>query len=510
VVRSSFARKMQVRVLPPHIEQEMDRTISFSWQVLYRADTALFGCLRESPILRLEEPNTYFNRISAKDSTLYHPIGLNPINLFHVQLRRELADGLGVTVCGTHFPYQFPIRSFNQEGRVSLSLQLFLPNLMSIRITCHDNFPFDEKTAFKDRSIDRHPDLLFMADASVKIVSKAVCSNMPFKRKKIRPIMGVHYCTSDSDFLLRDGTLLVALLINDSNYRESNEKIFKGILDANREHNSKGERSKLILINKQGYLAVTNERVKNNGLAAQEIKKRKDMFELGCVLQQFYEDYPALRQKHMREMDYLYFATRRYIKEAELAFESSFGNTLAWLVILQSLKLEESFDRAARFNVDSASKLANLFDMIPHPHYANPAFWTEVRQILGDNYMAQDTGGNKFTIGTNYGSIATGDNSTASTTNITTSDKSNVLNIIEQLAQLRGEVPVGAKREEFDEIVVMFRSEVKSEKPNTGNLQKIVGSIKSILEGVASHAIAMTLVAAAIKVLGLPGFGLPG
>jgi hypothetical protein len=128
---------------------------------------------------------------------------------------------------------------------------------------------------------------------------------------------------------------------------------------------------------------VTNNSARTKGLAEQEIKKREQMFELGCVLQKFYETYPSIRQKYQREMDYLFFATQGYVERPELTFSLSYGNTLAWKSLLNSLKLREAFQHAKRFDVNSTSKLAILFDQIPRPRYSDPKFWDVVWPVPG-------------------------------------------------------------------------------------------------------------------------------
>jgi hypothetical protein len=310
----------------------------------------------------------------------------------------------------------------------------------------------------------------------------------------------MHYDTSSDNFFEKDQNLLVALLINDEEFRKSNAEISERLISENMAHNRKGEKSKIILLNKQGYLSVTNNHSLDKGLAAQEIKKRERMFELACVLQKFYETYPSIRRDYTREMDYLFFATQGYVERPNLTFSSSFGNTLAWMALLDSLKLREAYNNAMRFDVDSKSKLANLFDRIPHPHYADPRFWDIVRKILGEDYMAKSTSGPTINFRDNFGAIATGDNSVASTTNFGAQQKVEALGIIEQLAQLRGEVPAGDQRERFDEMVVSLRSEVKSEKPDSGKLRKVFETLKSILGPVASAA---SLLASVGKLLGI-------
>jgi hypothetical protein len=379
-------------------------------------------------------------------------------------------------------------------------VQLFLPDLMSVRLVCYNDFELEEESAFNDRLMQNHPVLHFVADSAVEIVSNTLCNGAHFKRFQSRPVIGIHYDTFSDDFAQNDAALLVALLINDPGFRKSNFGIAKKVMSENLKHNLKGESSKLILLNKQGYLYATNNNARNNGLAEQEIKKRERMFELACVLQKFYETYPAIRQQYTREMDYLFFATQGYVERPDLTFRLSFGNTLAWKLLLESLKLREAFEHAKRFDVDSKSSLATLFDKIPRPQYANPKFWDLVRKILGESYMAKNTGGTTVNIRDNYGSVATGDNSAVATTNIGLQQKTEALGIIEQLAQLRGEVPLGDQRERFDELIVSLRSEVKADKPDSGRLRKAFEALTPILGGVASAASLLTSVG---KLLGV-------
>jgi hypothetical protein len=478
----------------------MQPVIRYSWHALYQADEPMFGRLSASPVIEFKEPEAYFNRVSAHDATLYHPIDLKFTNLFHIRLQKAITDWTGKQIRNKNFPYEFWVDSLERECRVGLSVQLFLPDLMSVRLVCYNNFLFEEESAFRRRLLQNHPVLLFVADSAVDVGSRTLCGGAHFKRAQTRPIIGMHYETFEDNFAEKDQNLLVALLINDQGFRKSNVGIAKSVISANLEHNRKGEMSKLILLNKQGYLYVTNNHSRDNGLAAQEIKKRESMFELACVLQKFYAGYPSVRNDYTREMDYLFFATQGYVERPELTFNSSVGNTLAWKVLLDSLKLREAFNHAMRFDVDSKSKLASLFDKIPHPHYANPSFWNVVRERLGEDYMAKNAGGPTINFRDNFGAIATGDNSVASATSFSTQQRTEALGIVEQLAQLRGEIPEGDQRERFDEVIVSLRSEVKAEKPDSGKLRKVFETLKSILGPVASAA---SLLASVGKLLGV-------
>jgi hypothetical protein len=116
--------------------------------------------------------------------------------------------------------------------------------------------------------------------------------------------------------------------------------------------------------------------------------------------------------------------------------------------------------------------------------------------------MAKSSGGNNVNIGTMHGSFTMGDNSPASAVNIAGSDKTELLKIVEQLAQLRQEVADGLEREEYDELVVKIRSEIKAAEPDASRLSHMFGALKSIAEGVVSHSIVIGLIHAAGKIIG--------
>jgi hypothetical protein len=481
----------------------MNSTINYSWHVLYRAKEPLFRCLSNSPLFRLMESEAYPKRISATSQTLYHPIELQFTNLFHLKLRRSLEMRLGRKVLEKNFPYNLAIASLAPTCRISVFLQLFMPDMLSAKVVCHNDLPMVENTVFTLRQFHHHPDLVFLCDETIKIVASQLCQSVLFGRLQNRPLMRVNIRSGQNELLEDRKAFFAALLINDEHYENSDPAIVAKILSDNAAHNRKNKDSKLILVNKQAYLAVTNDNSRPIPIVKQEIEKRERMYELGYVLRSFYETYPVARQWFRREMDYLFFATQRYITDATLTFSASFGNTLAWNLVLKSLKLKDAFKSATRFNVDAESKLSNLFDKIPHPHYASSAFWNDVRAILGEDYMTDPTGSKNVNIGTMHGSLTMGDNSPASTMNISPPDRAELLKVIEQLFQLRQEVAEGVKRDEFDELVVGLRAEIKAEKPDTNRVSKALGMLKMLAEGVASHAIAIGLIHQVSKAFGL-------
>jgi hypothetical protein len=479
----------------------MQFSTRLSWHTLYRSQSAFFGCLAKSPLVRLIEPERHFNRISAKKRILYHPIDIELTNLFHLQMHRSLRRQFNVV--GKRFPYQVPIASLEAKCHVSVVMQLFLPDMLSVRVICHDELSLSKDQVFEFRRLDRHPTLVHMTEEAVRIAADALCADVPI-REYSHPVLKFFIDSKDDELLTGSQRFFAAAVINDRYYEKSDASIIDRVLADNADHNKKHKASKLILINKQGYGAVTNGNSAHDRTVIQEIKKRERMFELGYALQSFYGTYPALRQKYMREMDYLFFATQPYIRDSKLTFSASYGNSLAWDVVLESLRLKSAFDDARRINVAAEGKLSNLCDRIPSPEYSNPSFWNEVRDKLGEPYMTSSSD-RTVNIGTMHGPLTMGDYSPVNAVTIEEPTRAVVLKIVEELAQLRQEVADAAEREKFDELVKAVQSEIKSERPNASNLSRIFNGLKSLAQGITSHVIAIELVQHAMSLLHLAG-----
>lgn len=101
----------------------MEATVRFGWQILYRANASFFDGLDPAPLFRATESTDYLNRISASGNGLYHPIELEPTNLFHLEFRRLLKSRFNVEIREKNFPYTLSIPLIGPETRVSLFVQ---------------------------------------------------------------------------------------------------------------------------------------------------------------------------------------------------------------------------------------------------------------------------------------------------------------------------------------------------------------------------------------------------
>src|SRR5260221_8755729 len=293
----------KVRSLHPRHGYAMKSTINYSWHLLYRTREPLFGRLSNSPLFRLVELGAYPKRISATSQTLYHPIDLQFTNLFHLKLRRPLEIRFGRNVLEKNFPYNLAIESLAPSCRVSVFVQLFMPDMLSAKLVCHNDLPMVDDTVFTLRQFHHHPDLVFLCDETIRIVARELCQGVSFERLQNRPLMRVNMNSTRNELLEEREAFFAALLINDEHYENSDPAIVEKILSDNAAHNRKNKDSKLILVNKQAYLAVTNENSQPIPIVKQEIEKRERMYELGHVLRSFYETYPVMRQSFGREMD---------------------------------------------------------------------------------------------------------------------------------------------------------------------------------------------------------------
>lgn len=359
----------------------MSTSIRFGWLIQYRSSEALFGKIAKSRSFVPKESETYYNRISSYDQPLYHPIEFNPTNLFHLTLRTALLDKFNVRIAEKNFPYIADLPLIGRS-RFNASLQLFLPNILAVRITCFGESTLDMTTAFRLRRFEGHTILRFISDFIVdQALSESSAAPTP-KVLQISPILRLATDSPGEVFLPENRTFLAALLINDQNYRSTDVKVLEGIHARNDAHNRKATGARQILINKQGVLSVITNSAVNFRSVEQEIVKKENLFILGAALRFFYQMYPAMRLQYPNEMDYLFYVTTPYVKHHSLTFQMSVANTLAWEVIMESFQLELGYDAAQRLDAAGVTTMRDVVDRLPGRGYAFSSFWSDVRSAL--------------------------------------------------------------------------------------------------------------------------------
>jgi hypothetical protein len=94
---------------------------------------------------------------------------------------------------------------------------------------------FSEEFAFRNRQLHDHPDLLSMCSNAVDIVAKSACRGIQFELLQNRPLIRLHLDSKSDDVIASNESLAVALLINDEQYTQSNEKIKESVLSKQKE-----------------------------------------------------------------------------------------------------------------------------------------------------------------------------------------------------------------------------------------------------------------------------------
>jgi hypothetical protein len=478
----------------------MDTQIRFGWLALYRLGRPFFRALSGAPLFRLSEPSNYFKRISASaNPSLYHPIDLEPTNILHRRLRNALKSKFGISVREKNFPYEIEIPSFGRRLAIGASIQAFLPDLLSIRIDNHTFCPLDETAVFNQRRLDSHPVLLFVMDFLVGLVQAPSTDYAEPKRLQVKPFIYLHASVQGSEYLAHRRVFLAALLINDALYTDSNPAIFERVLQKNDAHNQKGEKARIILLSKQGFLCLTTPNSENYAIIEQEIKKKERLFVLGIVLSNFYDNYTVTRRDFVREMDYLFFSTMPYIKNPELTFQPSASSTLGWSLIMSEFKLREAFDSKKRFDMDSAAVMSHLFDRIPIPKYSSDSFWEQVDRSLGEDYVSKQSGGIHVTIGTVQGAVAAGPHAQATSIQL---DAGKFRQVVDAIADLRAQLAEDQKTAEFDALIAVLKRESAAQRPNLGLLRQSFASLRNIIEGTVGGLAASGLLYEGARLLG--------
>ena len=192
-------------------------------------------------ILTREIP-AWRKRISARDATLYHPLELVATNRFHDVARAGLKASFSIEVREKNFPYVMHLDGFSSPVRLGLIAHLFLPNLISIRVTIHNYQRLDEDKAFQQRKFAAHEPLRYLGRlfASFALDCHADSSDEP-EQVQVMPLVFLISDDAHPHFVENNAAYLAALLINDHAWRSSNVSIMEGVFSKNRDHNKKAE-----------------------------------------------------------------------------------------------------------------------------------------------------------------------------------------------------------------------------------------------------------------------------
>lgn len=359
--------------------------LKVGWLVQYQAPHNLLDKLEGLQWFTPKEPDAFFNRISSIRQPLYHPIEIGLTNLFHRHLRNHLASKFGLKVVEKNFPYCGSV-GMSGSNRFGATVQIFLPNIVSVRIRCFEPFLLDPESAFAFRDFQKYPVLKSVSDYIVeKFLEQAYGKGVDCLAKTPLPMLHVDVEEEGHSFLEENQQFLAALLINDQNFKDSDSSMFGEVLGKNEDHNKKANRVRRILIDKQGVLSVVSRSAANLEAIEQEVRKKENLYELGSALRWFYEVYPEVRQTYEAEMDYLFLVSEPLITRPKLTIQMSVANSLAWDVIMRSFHLSDAYSAAKRISEDDVG-VRRAVDSLPIFGYTKGQYWNSVRAAFADAY----------------------------------------------------------------------------------------------------------------------------
>jgi hypothetical protein len=348
----------------------MSAAIRFSWQTFQIIEKHGFGGAFPSPLYNVYEGPGFFDGISARDTTLYHPLQFGPKNLVHLRIRRALRAKFNIEVRERNFPYVLFLPEFERDIRFGAFFHFFLPNILSTRLVCHTKLNFDKTKAFELRQLSNHP--IFTEVIKSCAEAAGVKNGQTLTSKSLMEIV-LDYSTP----IKSEEPYFSALLINDQN--KHNISVQKAIQEKNITHNLKGDVYRTILIDKQGYLAALNPIVASDVTVREEIKRKRHLFELAIAIQVFLESYPKIRLENELEADYLYYAISPYIRDQDVVFNLSYSNRLAWQLLVREFALDKALEIKRRSDAGRAEWARDLFDRFPVPRYSSADFWAQIR-----------------------------------------------------------------------------------------------------------------------------------
>lgn len=350
----------------------MSSKLQLSWQTIYIAPELSFGRTPLKQYFTAAENRGYYQGISIRDRSLFHPVMLRPTDFFHKTIRGILNSDYARVIPQKNYPYEIELSECGLL-RVGCVFHFFLPNILSIRTNVYNPVPFNRSNAFQLRQLDKNPVINTISGSRVL---------GGWKKFETRPIMELIYARDEGNFIEREKIFASSLLINDVHFKNSSSEITDSVLSKNKEHNAKNSSSRAVLIDKQGLLAVRDEDSLKDVVIEQEIRKKKNLFELGMALKAFYHIYPAARASAERRMDYLFLAAASFIQKPELTFNLSYSNTLAWKLIVREMALNDAFRDATRMNLSEPGAIRRYHDRNPEPNYLDCELWSAIDKAV--------------------------------------------------------------------------------------------------------------------------------
>ena len=453
----------------------MHTSVQFAWQILYRAGKSFLETFPAPHIASTEKAKGWLNSISATDAALYQPLLATPKNLFHSEVRKKLQKTESLTITENRFPYRIQTDLTDSPIRVGLSVKIFLPDILSLRLICYDSVALDKSIVFKQRQLANHKNLISLLDSAAHTISPGS------QKLEAKPIIKIK--SPDPEFLAKESRFLAALLINHEG-SSSGGSIADFVLEKNREHNRKNADHRVILIDKQGFLAAQTPHPTEAPNIDIEIEKKAALYELGTILKCFYAEFRSIRHKNLRAMDWLYIATTPYIENPEVALFESVTNQHAWKLTRDEFRLVGAYDMIKKFLAEEYPEANRIFKLNNPPIYDDLDYWKKMQtpETAQDKHK---NSGPVFHIQTNTGPIAIGSHAAAHNNVLNASQRDDLEKLCDSLQELRVEISQkdSASAAEFDRALASLKQTISKKDADPVFIHELLACLHNIAEG---------------------------
>jgi hypothetical protein len=327
-------------------------------------------------------PNTgIYSRLGVDLQRSLIPHSLQPTNVFHQELLRQLADS-GSPIKEKRFPYRIGLQDF---GTVTLNLRLtvFPPSVLYTVATLTDIVTHESALTNALIPLQKVNELgpvgkilrwtIGMVDA---LDHRQYAVPGPVRAT---PALQLEPETADAAAWVQERSRqLVGVLIRNADYRTMADELEQRILHKNRPLNLKTDRA-TTLLDKQGLVHITEP-----GGDSRAFRRYTDLQGIALSLNAFLEEYEFRRDEAPQLFDFALGKIAVWIQSPHTVFGGrSVGSEMAWSLLTDELGLERKLevvlsDRRTARRLDWARDVNVRFG---REWWLRPAFASELARV---------------------------------------------------------------------------------------------------------------------------------
>jgi hypothetical protein len=341
--------------------------IKLRWKV-----TAVFENevpVHHSSVLFNLSPNTgLYSQFSIPLRHSYVPQVLSPTVTFHQVVQNLLEKSLNIEVRERKFPYRIYVPRLDAHVLFNLGIRLFLPNILSLTVKLSDySTSYLDVTKLLDcQRLDYLRPISDITQWTIGLVETLDHKDFELSHPlRFKPALHLGRVCDPAKFsahIRENLSKYVGVLIRNYDYELMDSKIPKHVLEKNKEHNLKSSQE-LLLIDKQGILYVTPDRIQKTTPSRPKFSRTYDLFGIALVFKDYINNYHAIRLANGDLADFLLYKIKPWIDEPDIVFGASMSNKYRWSLFVNEFGLKSRMRHIMnRATEDALERKSRYFD----------------------------------------------------------------------------------------------------------------------------------------------------